>query len=343
MHISNKTKVGIIVQRIIILIGVGILFHILFVLWAADISYLKKINIIYIALLVPLAILPWLGYALRIWMWARFLKERITYKECIQLVITADVTSAISPTAVGGAPVKAGLLIHKGFQPGHVGFLLTLGIIEDIIFYTTGIIIASIFSKDLLIRLCANLVDAINKYSFEIICLCLLAIFIFWIAYKLLYSWTALKKLKHNLDTYSQKLTQSFRDMRHAFWTAMSSGKKYFTLSLIILFIQWIIKFSVLGVILISLGFEFEWAQIYIRQWVVYITMLLVPTPGASGGAEASFLLIFGHSLPNDFQYLLVALWRFFTYYLVLIIAVVSYLALSVANTPSNNETSSPN
>ena len=66
-------------------------------------------------------------------------------------------------------------------------------------------------------------------------------------------------------------------------------------------------KFSVLIVILHAFNIDFEAIQIYIRQWVIFVTMLFIPTPGASGGAEASFLLIFGKSIPSDIAYLVVS------------------------------------
>jgi uncharacterized membrane protein YbhN (UPF0104 family) len=58
--------------------------------------------------------------------------------------------------------------------------------------------------------------------------------------------------------------------------------------------------------------------------------MLFIPTPGASGGAEASFLLIFGKSIPSEISFLIVSIWRFFTYYYVLIACVILYTTITL-------------
>ncbi|MBC7885161.1 MAG: hypothetical protein H7X99_06780, partial [Saprospiraceae bacterium] len=140
-------------NRLILFIGFGILAHIIFLLYTTErvlLSHLNQLSVLHIIVICTLMICPWLGYAARIVMWAKFLKEKISYFDAIRVVITADVASALSPTAVGGAPVKAALLINRGFAHGNVGFMLTLGIIEDIIFYTTGILLATIFSVGLI-------------------------------------------------------------------------------------------------------------------------------------------------------------------------------------------------
>ena len=95
------------------------------------------------------------------------------------------------------------------------------------------------------------------------------------------------------------------------------------------LYIQWISKFSVLLVILHAFNVDFDTIQMYVRQWVVFVTMLFIPTPGASGGAEASFLLIFGKSIPTDLSYLIVSVWRLFTYYFILLSAVLFYTLIT--------------
>ncbi len=70
-----------------------------------------------------------------------------------------------------------------------------------------------------------------------------------------------------------------------------------------------------------------KWCQT--QEWVIFVTMLFIPTPGATGGAEASFLLIFGKSIPSDISFLVVSVWRLFTYYFILLMAVVLYTVLS--------------
>ena len=137
------------------------------------------------------------------------------------------------------------------------------------------------------------------------------------------------EKMKTKIYALRSNFAQSFRDMKSNFKFVFSDGKLRMLIGIIVLFAQWMSKFSVLLVILHAFDIDFDAIQVYIRQWVVYVTMLFIPTPGASGGAEASFLLIFGKSIPSDISFLIVSLWRFFTYYYLLIAAVSIYSTIS--------------
>jgi uncharacterized membrane protein YbhN (UPF0104 family) len=50
--------------------------------------------------------------------------------------------------------------------------------------------------------------------------------------------------------------------------------------------------------------------------------MIFIPTPGATGGAEATFFLLFEKQIPKDLLPLITSTWRFFMYYMMLFTAV---------------------
>jgi len=78
------------------------------------------------------------------------------------------------------------------------------------------------------------------------------------------------------------------------------------------------------------MGVDFKPFQMYLQQWIVYITMMFIPTPGATGGAEASFYLIFDGEIPKKLLTLIVSIWRFFTYYFMLFTAIILVQLFSV-------------
>ncbi len=142
---SGKLNFKKILNRLILFVALGVGAHVAFVLSTTErslLNYLGELSVLHLLTILVLIICPWLGYALRIRMWSAFLNEKISYGDAVRVVITADVASALSPTSVGGAPVKAALLLNRGYASGSVGFMLTYGVIEDIIFYTTGIVLA---------------------------------------------------------------------------------------------------------------------------------------------------------------------------------------------------------
>lgn len=335
---KSKLNIKLIINRLILFICFGVLMHIIFVLTTTEralLLYLNKLSIFHILLIILLMTIPWLGYSLRIKMWSGFLGEKIKYQDALKIVVTADLASALSPTAVGGAPVKAALLLNRGFNPGNVGFMLTWGIIEDIIFYSSGIILAMFFSKELVFDIYYATTNLIihNQFIFLILLIIITGLILlskFKILPDILKPFHYLPdSFKQKLYAWNEKFRYSIKEMQINFQKALAFGKLRMIAGMLILIIQWFAKFSVLAVLLHAFDIDFETIQIYIRQWVVYVTMLFIPTPGASGGAEASFILIFGKSIPSEISFLIVSLWRFFTYYYMLIASVTLYSIIS--------------
>lgn len=336
LHKINFKKI---VNRLILFIGLGVAAHVVFVLLTTErslLKYLNGISLLHIGCIIILMYLPWIFYALRVYMWSLFLKEKIQFSELLRIIITADLTSALSPTAVGGAPVKAGLLLNRGFSSGSVGFLLTYGVIEDILFYALGILMASLFSTSLISGLIIKITEFVQEYDIHFLILSTVTIGYVYLLRKnhipvgfRLMTYMPIR-LKNRLYQFRSKLSDGMTEMKSNFKFAFEHGKLRMMASFMLLLLQWTAKFSVLIVILNAFGVDFETIQIYIRQWVIYVTMLFIPTPGASGGAEASFLWIFGKSLPSDISFLIVSVWRLFTYYFILLSAVAFYSILSV-------------
>ncbi|KXK36323.1 MAG: flippase-like domain-containing protein [Saprospiraceae bacterium] len=333
------------VNRLILLISLGIAAHIIFVLSTTEkslLSYLNRLDVWHVLIIMGLLFTPWSLYALRVYIWSKFLGEKITYRDLLRIVITSEMASAVSPPAVGGAPVKAALLLNYGFSAGSAGFLLAYGVIEDIIFYATGILFATFLS----IGVISDIKIAVGSFVSAHAMWMLIVIGILIVYISLLKSGRMPRQLKltnyfsvgmkRKLVQFQSKLNEAFTDLRANFKIALQSGKLVMLVSISLLFLQWMARFSILLVILHAFGIDFDAIQMYLRQWIVYVTMLFIPTPGATGGAEAFFLLIFGHSIPKDISFLIVSLWRFCTYYLVLMMAVILYNVISFFFKPTD-------
>ena len=58
-------------------------------------------------------------------------------------------------------------------------------------------------------------------------------------------------------------------------------------------------------------------------SFLLYISACYTPLPGASGAQEGGFLLYYEGIIPQDRIGLALLVWRFFTYYMFLIVGVV--------------------
>jgi uncharacterized protein (TIRG00374 family) len=326
-----------VLQRLIIVIVAGVLAHIIFIIFTTEKDAIKAIynfKSAHIALILFLINLSWSMYALRILLWSAFLKEKISFTQAFRVVITSEIASAISPTSVGGAPVKAGLLLQKKFQPGNVAFILTYGVIEDIFFYLTGVLLAFLFSAGLIMSAGKQLLLKLELFALEISVLlifCSLLVLLYkkgiFPSFELLkrYIPDSVKNLKERLTT---NLRHSMDDMKKNYILAATNGKKFMLGSFLLLLSQWMARFTILVCLLLSFNVDIPFRQVYISQWIVQVMMLFIPTPGASGGAEAAFLLVFDKYVPDQLSFLMVSAWRLFTYYLILITAAVTFLVI---------------
>ena len=331
---SNK-----ILRRLIIVIVAGVLAHIIFVVSTTEKDALKAIynfKTVHIALILFLINVSWSLYATRILLWSSFLKEKISFPQAFRVVITSEIASAISPTSVGGAPVKAGLLLQKKFQPGNVAFILTYGVIEDIFFYISGVLLAFLFSAGLMMSAGEQLLLKIELFAVEIsVMIFFVTLMVFLYKKGIFPSFEFLKRyIPDSVKAIKERAVSNFRhgldDMKKNYALAASNGKRFMLASFILLLSQWMARFTILLILLQTFNVDVPSLQVYVSQWIVQVMMLFIPTPGASGGAEASFLLVFDPHVPDQLSYIMVSAWRLFTYYLILITAAVTFLLFPI-------------
>src|SRR5690606_28502095 len=94
--------------------------------------------------------------------------------------------------------------------------------------------------------------------------------------------------------------------------------------------VQWIARYSVISALVAYLGYPVQPVLFWLLQWVVFTLMAMIPTPGAAGGAEAAFYLIYSALLPEQVIGLATAGWRFLTFYLQLGLASVLFFLLNL-------------
>ncbi len=317
------------INRLFILVGVGIVLHVIFLLTTIDkksFAVLLNIKPLYLMAIALLALGPWIGHTCRVMIWSKFLKHPLKLRDAIHVVVANEVGSAVAPTAVGGGPVKIGMLMKYGVPASRATFMVMLSACEDLVFYLSGTIVTFIYMREQIYKMGGFLTQ--NKWLFfGTISLILASLFFKKTTSKILRK--SLNFLPINtankIRNARRKVLSYFSDIGVTFVEVLREGKTSLVLSIALLFFQWFTKFSILAVILMALGIDFELSDVYIKQWILIITLLFIPTPGASGGAEAGFLLLFGQSLSGDLANLMVSTWRFFTYYYILMMSALLF------------------
>ena len=144
-----KFNLARVIKTLIPIILVGIIGNLVFTIYTSDQNLLATIlqfqpGLFLVA--VALAILPWFGHALRTVIWSRFLKSPVSFKNSLRICLAHELGGAITPTVVGGTPIKLGLLMANKVPAGSAGMIVVLQVLEDLVFVLSSLPLAIYFA-----------------------------------------------------------------------------------------------------------------------------------------------------------------------------------------------------
>ena len=319
----------------LVVVPIGVLGNLAFSLLTTDRDLLRSVTSFpreYLLLAVALGLAPWLTSTLRLLIWTRFLGYGLSFRETFRITLANDLGAAISPTAVGGGVLKWGLMVQRGITPGAAASLAVLPTIEDGIFFALALPVAVILSSAWELPIFRQLAERVGTGTIPLILAVAATLFILRIVVRLALSGA----LGGTIRRWGLRLTgrarRRFRatihDAREVFRLVRRRGKSRLALTLLLTAAGWICRYSVVSALIAFLGVPVDPVLFWVLQWVVFTLMSLMPTPGAVGGAEAAFFLIYSALVPGSILGLATAGWRFLTFYLQVGIGAVLFVAL---------------
>jgi uncharacterized protein (TIRG00374 family) len=303
-----------------------VIAHVVFLLFAAHecrLSCLLQFPPRYLALVVLLSLLPWIMHSLRLLVWTRFLGTRLTLLEALKIVMGTQLGAAISPTAIGGGAAKIALLVERGVRPGVAALLNAVGGFEDAVFLLSVVPLALVLSSDSDLAPLLALTERAKGHSLALAIALAIAISLVVLVVCL---WKRIPRcIRERLPT--GLLNQLKNGVKHGSADFLSTlqivkarGKSRFLMTMPLVAVQWVCRYSMISVLFAAVGLPVKPLQFFVFQWFVYILSGLVPTPGGSLGAEAAFYFVFRPHMTADVAGVLVVAWRFFSFYMLVIL-----------------------
>lgn len=321
----------------LIVIPIGVLGNIAFSFWATDREILASLLAFprgYLALAIGLALLPWLMNTLRLYIWTRFFGYGVSLRDAYQVTLAMDLGAAVSPTAVGGGLFRWGLLVQRGVSPGAAASLTTLPALEDGLFFLVALPIAIYLSAAWRLPVFDRLAPELRDGLLVLAPVLVVSLLVAWTAARLVLSGGLGQRFRERglrlFGRLRRRLRSAWDDGREIFRIILRDGKGWFALSMACTSIHWIARYSVIAALAAFLGAPVDPVLFWILQWVVFSLMSLIPTPGAVGGAEASFYLIYSTVLPEGVLGIATAGWRFLTFYLQLGLAAILFTLMNM-------------
>jgi len=320
-----RLKLNHLFKIILIILPLAFAGNIIYTLLSSELDMLPELlefKIGYLLLAIFFCLIPWFAHSSRIIIWSRVFGKSISPIQGFQAVLSSDIAAAATPTMLGGGYAKAGYLISYGFSPGEATIITLLGTIEDAIFFIIALPAAIIWCRawdnPYVRQAGANL---ISHWPAVLIAAAIISVV-----------FIALKKIEKskspdaslessiNILSFRYKILSSLRkyktDLIIAMKFVITKGKMSFILAIIAAGIGWCSRYGAISALVVGLGLDADPILFFLLQWVVFTTMTMIPTPGAIGGAEVSFALIYGGLIPSFAIPIVTSGWRFITFYL---------------------------
>jgi len=321
----NAINLGRFLKIILIIIPLAVAGNIIYVIIATEpgiLYHLTNFNGWYLALAVALVFLPWLAQSSRILIWGKVFKRDIKAGQAFRTVLATEMGAAITPTMLGGSYAKLGFLIGYGFSVAEATLVTFLGTLVDGVFFSIALPISLYWSRAWenphVARAWRGL---ISNWPTALIVIALLFTILFIIKkLNLTVNRSSLESGEELPEGFVPRIIARVERFRSDFFSAagfvLRRGKGAFAACALIAGIGWCGRYGAISALIFSLGYPVDPVLFFLLQWVVFTTMTMIPTPGAIGGAEVSFALIYNGLIPSAIIPIATSAWRFVTFYL---------------------------
>jgi uncharacterized membrane protein YbhN (UPF0104 family) len=294
----------------------------------------------YLFLAVLFMLMRDVGYMMRI----RILTQNdLSWKQAFRVIMLWEFSSAVMPSAVGGTTVAMIYVNKEGINLGRsTAVVMATSFLDELYFIIMfpllllTIKVHTLFSVGILASGEAITITneflwaAVIGYSLKLIYTVILSYGLFvnprglkWLllgVFKLPF----LRKFRYDAHITGTDIITSSRELRSqkfVFW-AKAFGATFFS---------WCSRYLVANALILAFFSVSDHFLLFARQLVMSNMLLLSPTPGGSGIAEAIFknylsdFILVGVELKESFATILALLWRLISYYPYLIVGAIIF------------------
>ena len=264
-----------------------------------------------------------------IWRFRLMSDKFLTWRQSFSVHILSEFTSAVTPSAVGGSGLVVLFLNKEGISVGRSTAMMFASLLMDELFF---IVICP------LIFLFVPMSDLFNATSVVTSTIGV----VFWTIYGVLFCWTLILyvSLFHRPDLIAKLIQLVFKLPMLRKWHSKISvfgnsiiessneiSKKPISFWLKIFgatVLTWSSRFLVVNALFMAFAPVQNHLIIFGRQILLWIVMVVSPTPGGSGLSEYAFKEYYNDiALGNGPVLIITVLWRLVSYYLYLLLGAI--------------------
>lgn len=292
-----------------------------------DVSTIERIREIdpkWFLMAILLHVLSWVVWGLRIKVMCRYMNEEMNLglRESISIALSNLFLAAVTPSSIGGEPVRVHLLSKRGFGVGESTAMVVGERIFDAIFIAVSLPIAFFILNTYI----ENRTMRLALFAGMILFVIGIALFVYMVLHptfmrrfiKFIIRKIKMGRFEEKMERILGKIdgfVESFqRGAREIFSLRRKSA---IAMILAITSIYWLLEFLIPSCILKGLGQDPVVLQSISAQ-VLLVVMSIIPiSPGGSGIAEGGAALLYSFLVPNrSILGVFILGWRSATYYL---------------------------
>ncbi len=314
-----------------ITISISLLFSAILIVFTLDneslIKALNSVSIFALLQIIALLIINFVAAGLGFKIMVSATGNYIKLFDGIKLFLAGAFISNVTPMATGGGPFQVYFLHKKGINLGQSTMVILTQFLLRIFFFTIMSLFFLIFFNDAISP--GILPDYIFYIGFGtgfIIAISLILLSIVpSISENLISLLFKIKKVKGFVQkNYKVKrlIVKGREELKefHQSMELLTHHKVKVLFAIISTVIYWSSLFLIIPVILKGLGYDPHYLKAYVMQTIFNMVIPYMLTPGASGVAEVGFASIFIAFIPKGIIGIVTFLWRFITFYFILII-----------------------
>ena len=291
-----------------------------------QISRIWQANIWYLLLVIATVIMRDILYISRI----RILTHgSLPWLSCIYIIILWEFSSAVTPSAVGGSLIATFLFLKEGFSFSKAFAYVMITVIFDNMFFILMAPLSSFLTANNLLQATTLLENSLHIgfwISYILITFyTIIMIFALFVQPKF-FKWALIKITSIKpLRRWAAWAIQEGNEMIMASQALKGEKAAYWIKIGLVTLLVWTARYGILN-LLIAAYVPVNWLEhisIFGKHIIMWVTMLISPTPGSSGTAEYFFKKLYGDLL-GQYTLITIILWRMITYYLYLFAGIIA-------------------
>jgi len=267
-----------------------------------------------------------LGYILRL----RLLTNKeLSWRKSFQVIMIWEFASALTPSVVGGSAVAMFIINKEKIPLGRASAIVMITALLDELFYLITVPLIMIFVTDFSFFYNNSYVifgTTFSGFGLFLIGYGFMLFLTLFISYAVfinprkikaflvrVFKFRWIRKWRYGALTTGNDLINTSKELKGKTYQFWLKGFAY-------TFLSWTARFLLVNFLILAFMPVESHFQIYATQMVMWVIMLISPTPGGSGFAEylfSDFLKVF---LVSGLAPILAVIWRILSYYLYIII-----------------------